>query len=370
MKKIVCALLMFVTFSSLGQYTSIPDPNFEQALIDLGYDNVIDGQVLTNNINSITNLNLMGDLALGGNITDLTGIEDFTQLGTLNCSFNPISVLNLSNNDSLTHIICNNCQINQLYVSNPYLLNCRDNQITNIDLTQATRLRYLYCDNNFLGFLNLINSPLLIDLRCEANNLTQIDLTGLSDLTIFYCNDNSLSFISTNSCISLQDFACGANNITQLDLTQNLELNNLECEGNQISELDLSNNYQLYGLTCDNNNLECLNLKNGQNFDFQLIHADNNPNLTCIQVDNVNFSNTAWLPNTNGDFQFDTQTTFSENCSNDCSNSSSISELNSTQSKKIIKIVNLLGQEVSPTPNTIFIKVFSDGTVEKVLQID
>ena len=58
MRKIICAVVLLVSFSTFGQTTLIPDPNFEQALIDLGYDNVLDGQVLTNNISSIVNLNI------------------------------------------------------------------------------------------------------------------------------------------------------------------------------------------------------------------------------------------------------------------------------------------------------------------------
>ena len=36
-----------------GQYTDIPDENFEKALIALLYDNVIDGKVLTSKIDKI-----------------------------------------------------------------------------------------------------------------------------------------------------------------------------------------------------------------------------------------------------------------------------------------------------------------------------
>ena len=37
-------------------YTNIPDDNFEQALIDLGYDDTLDDYVLTENISSVTSL--------------------------------------------------------------------------------------------------------------------------------------------------------------------------------------------------------------------------------------------------------------------------------------------------------------------------
>ena len=41
-----------------GQYTSIPDSMVEQRLIDLGYDTIHDGQVLTLNIVNVDSLNL------------------------------------------------------------------------------------------------------------------------------------------------------------------------------------------------------------------------------------------------------------------------------------------------------------------------
>ena len=47
-----------------------------------------------------------------------------------------------------------------------------------------------------------------------------------------------------------------------------------------------------------------------------------------------------------------------------------ISELNSNQPKELIKIVNLLGQEVEYTPNTILIYQYSNGTSEKVFTLE
>ena len=41
-------------------YTYVPDDNFEQALIDLGYDNALDDSVLTANIDIVTELNVSG----------------------------------------------------------------------------------------------------------------------------------------------------------------------------------------------------------------------------------------------------------------------------------------------------------------------
>ena len=51
--------------------TYVPDDNFEQKLIDLGYDNILDDYVATANINNVSSLYIANF-----NISDLTGIED------------------------------------------------------------------------------------------------------------------------------------------------------------------------------------------------------------------------------------------------------------------------------------------------------
>ena len=60
-------------------YTYIPDDNFEQALIDLGYDDVLDDYVLTTNIKDLD-----GQLAVyDKGVSDLTGVEAFQSITEL-----------------------------------------------------------------------------------------------------------------------------------------------------------------------------------------------------------------------------------------------------------------------------------------------
>ena len=47
MKKITTLIAVLSFGFCYGQTTAIPDPNFEQALIDLGYDNEMDNYILT-----------------------------------------------------------------------------------------------------------------------------------------------------------------------------------------------------------------------------------------------------------------------------------------------------------------------------------
>ena len=107
MKQILTFLLALNFSFSFAQTTAIPDSIFEQKLIDLGLDTgAIDGYVATANINTIISLNVFNDT-----IIDLTGIEDFTALEVLNCYFNQITSLDLSQNINLKELRCNNTPV-------------------------------------------------------------------------------------------------------------------------------------------------------------------------------------------------------------------------------------------------------------------
>ena len=114
-------LLIFsfsMTLSLFAQFTYVPDANFEQRLINLGLDDLLDGQVLTSNINVVSSL-----IASSSSISDLTGIEDFTALTLLSCGHNPLTNLDLSNNTLLTTLWCYECQLTCLNIANGHNTN-------------------------------------------------------------------------------------------------------------------------------------------------------------------------------------------------------------------------------------------------------
>ena len=79
-----------------SDYTAIPDPTFEEALIDLGHDDVKDGKILTATAKEVTLLNLSNK-----GIKSLKGIRAFTKLTTLWAKTNGISQIDLSANIKL-----------------------------------------------------------------------------------------------------------------------------------------------------------------------------------------------------------------------------------------------------------------------------
>ena len=226
-------LLLLLTLApclAFGQTTLIPDANFEQRLIDLAYDTgTPDGSVPTANIDTVTYLSVWNK-----NISDLTGIEDFTALTEFNCGNNGLTSLDVSNNTALTW------------------LHCYSNQLTSLDVSNNTALTYLGCYNN---------------------QLTSLDVSNNTALTVLRCWDNQL---------------------TSLDVSNNTALTDLRCYNNQLTSLDVSNNTALGILRCFDNQLTCLNVKNGNNQNMTDFAASFNPNLTCIEVDDATWSTSNW----------------------------------------------------------------------------
>lgn len=171
--------------------TYVPDDNFEQTLIDLGHDDVLDDYVLTKNINAINSLSIAGE-----NIRDLTGIEDFVGLTFLSCSRNLLTNLDISENTRLTKLDCSN------------------NKLTSLDVSKNTALSVLWCDNNELTNLDLSVNTELTSFWCNSNQLTSLKVKNGNNTTI-------TTFNSTNNpdltCITVDDATWSTANWTNID---------------------------------------------------------------------------------------------------------------------------------------------------------
>ncbi|MEP0262381.1 M4 family metallopeptidase [Dokdonia sp.] len=224
------------------RYTTIPDANFEAALEALGYDDIsTDGQVPTALIEEVTSLDVSSS-----SIANLTGIEGFIALTDLNASDNALISVDVSTNTMLTS------------------LSLHSNSLTSIDVT---------------------NNTLLTSLSVSFNELTTIDITNNVLLESFYCNSND---------------------ITAIDVSLNTNIKFTNFSDNLFTQLDFSGNSLLSFSSFNNNMLESLNVQNGTNESLVLyISASGNPNLTCVLVDNVDYSTTSWT-------DIDVQTSYNE----------------------------------------------------------
>ena len=225
---------------------------------------------LTNNININTNFDgeiqcseaaaYTGYLGLSGlGITDLTGLEAFTAATQLDISGNNISSFNITANVSLTYFNCG--------------------------------------FNGFTGTLTFdAANDALEQLFVNGNQLSGLDVSALSNLEHLNCAvNNNLTSLNLSANPALRILAADGNNLGGLDLSSNLDLTDLSCSSNGIVALNVSGNPDLVTIAVDGNvPMTYLNVANGNNSNFTFYNSFNNPNLGCIQVDNVAYSVANW----------------------------------------------------------------------------
>lgn len=284
MKTFILSFLLFVSLGLIAQQTYVPDDNFEQALIDLGYDTEpLDDYIPTANIDAITTLNIQSK-----NIADLTGIEDFTALTNLDCFGNQLTSLSLSGNTALTHLKCAYNQLTSLDISANaalYLLHCNKNQLTSLDASNKPALRYLDCMVNQLTNIDITSDTALEELSCINNQLASIDVSTNTALKHLDCDYNQLTSLDISNNTALSYLFCSNNQLTSIDVTSNTALSYFVCTDNPLTSLDVSSNSALEDLYCYNNQLTYIDIRNGYNEIITTFKAIDNPDLTCIYVD-------------------------------------------------------------------------------------
>ncbi|MEZ4938833.1 MAG: T9SS type A sorting domain-containing protein [Crocinitomicaceae bacterium] len=276
---------VLTSWGTFAQNVNIPDANFKAYLV---------GNSLINT-NSDTEIQLSEATAFTGTIqasnlgiSDLTGIEAFTNITILYCHINNLTALDVSQNTALTQI------------------DASDNSLTTINLGQ----------NQNLIHLNVYN-----------NNLTALDVSQNTALTFLFLPNN---------------------NISSLDISQNTALEQLGCYVNNIGALDVSMCPNLVNLNCAYNNLTVLNMKNISTTTLTTFNATNNPNLTCIEVDNVSSATTNWT-------NIDATASFSLDC-------------NTTAGMVDMDLSNSVF--IYPNPAQSKIHINAEGIIESVKIID
>ena len=322
---LIISLALVLPTILLAQQTYVPDDNFEKYLIAEGFDEYpLNDSVPTANIESLRALALWHL-----NISDLTGIEDFTALMYLNCWNNKLTSLDISNNSALVSLMC------------------YKNKLTSLDVSNNSALAELDCSQNHLKSLDVSNNTGLVELECNWNRLANLDVSMNTSLRIMYCYYN---------------------NLTILNLSNNIDLEILWCHNNNFTGLDLSKNSDLEFLNCSYNNLTSLNIKNGNNTNITgsqsglYFDARNNPDLECIQVDD-----SVWSSN---EFKWrkDEHAYYSEDCGytgidfrvvdetdnisissspNPFSQSTMINYQLAMPGRVVLKVYNNLGREIS-----------------------
>mgnify|MGYP003989043277 FL=1 len=337
MKTRLLAFLFFAAHTLSAQTTFIPDSIFEEHLINIGYDNLHNGWVLTDSVSSIDTLIIEGYPNF--EISDLSGIEDFYNLQYLDCSKNNIDTLNVNTNTTLKYLNCSDASISELIIDNLHSLSALDfsfNNLTNVNLSGNPGLTELVCYRNELTSLNLSNNTFLAEISCGENQISSLDL----------------------SMVDLEILQCQYNPITNIDLSGNYSLKHLTCHDNLLQQIDLSDNVNLEWLSIGNaelmppttnNDLTALDLSN--NFNVTNFYCSGNLNLICIQIcTSSDTSNWASL---------DSQMYYSLDC-----NYTSVDEVIFNKDD-LISIIDIYGREVNQNYKGVLFYIYKNRKVEK-----
>lgn len=342
MKTRIFSLFLFLSFNITAQITYIPDSIFEQKLINLGYDNIHNGWIATDSINSIDSLDISSNSSIY-KIYDLSGIEDFYNLQYLNCSNNHFPTLNLNNNSNLKHIICTSDSIENIQVDNLF------------------SLQTLVCDFNLIDNLDLSGNPALTNLNCLRNELTTLDLSNNLFLATVSCGENQITILDM-SMLDLEVLQCQYNQITNINLSGNYSLKHLTCHDNLLQQIDLSDNVNLEWLsignaeliqTTANNDLTSLDLSN--NCNITNFYCSGNSNLTCIQTC-ISSDTSNWA-------SLESQMYYSLDC-----NYTSVDEV-SLNMNNLISIIDIYGREVTNNYEGVLFYIYKNGKVEKRISL-
>ena len=284
MKKLYTLLVIaLIGFVGKAQIVNIPDANFKAKLLQASPSNQIASTQTPNyyNVNPTTyfqiDTNNDGEIQVSealtikwlsvsqSNIANLTGIESFTNLQFLRCSFNQLTNLNVSG------------------LTNLRFLDCNTNLLPSLNVSGLTNLQQLNCGDNLLPSLNISGLTNLQFLSCWNNQLPSIDVSGLTNLRELNCSGNQITSLDVSGSPYIQSLVCSSNQLTSLNVSGLTNLHFLFCGGNQLPSLDVSGFTNLQSLSCSANQLTTLFVKNGSN-EYN-ISFSNNPNLQYVCAD-------------------------------------------------------------------------------------
>lgn len=200
-------------------YIEIKDTILEKALIAANYDNELDGRIRLKNAEKIYSLNLTN---MG--ITDVSGIEYFSNLMYLYLSKNKISTINLNGKNNLKRVHALNPPVGLVNLNT---LNISENLLENLDLTGLNSLN--------AGYLDVSKNPKLSCITVDDEDIANSNTNWVKDsLATFskYCGvvgiENSIFSDNTsvnifpnpaneNITISLEDAFSGTVSIVDLN---------------------------------------------------------------------------------------------------------------------------------------------------------
>ncbi|MBW8524047.1 T9SS type A sorting domain-containing protein [Chryseobacterium chendengshani] len=333
MKKLYFFIFLLSIFTLKAQILTIPDVNFKTKLLGANnttskiaknqsgtwtnVDTNYDGQIQLSEAQNLSYLDLTTPTQGTTYISDITGIENFTNLTYLDLTKNYLTTITLSlpildylnvNQNNVSSLNIQNCSLLKTFQISYHgfsTLNVQSNSIKhlnvggnnttfNMSVQNLPNLETLTMFFTPVPSLDLSNKPFLNKIRLEdLHELTNLNVQGCNALFEVQLKDlYLLTSLNFQNLPTLNKVSCYDNSYLQsLNLTNSTNITNLYLSDNNLSVLDISTLPNLTDLNIDDNQLTSLNLSN-----HLLLQ-----NVTCISnnINNLNIQNTPALKNLN-----------------------------------------------------------------------
>lgn len=200
------------------------------------------------NLEELSLLNFVGSVALTS-----VNLSNNINLIKFQCSSNLITSLDFSNNTLLRDINIFCPSLISVDFSN--LINLKSlsylGKLPTIDISDSINLLYLQVignsatylvpEENLLTSINLTNQTKLINLDLSGNNLTTLDLSNCPNLETIYIAQNQISTLNINNVNYVKTFYCDDNLLTSLNVDSMFNLQLFICKNNLLTSLSVKN---------------------------------------------------------------------------------------------------------------------------------
>ena len=283
---------------------NIPDPKFKARLLAASPTELIamsgpnnwitldannDGEIQVSEALEVTYFRLSGFyLQDYDKINSIEGINAFTNLTQLDCSFNFISELNIDSLTNLKILGCSGNPMTSLSLQNfPDLetLSCGDGPLSSLNLSAIPNLKYLTCGYSMLTSLDVTQFANLLSVDCRNAQLTSLTVNGMSNLGYINAPDNQLTTVNLQGVTNMVGLYLDNNQLTSLVLPNAPFLGELWLINNQLTTINLENTPNILILRLSGNLFTTLNIES-QKTTIQEFRCDNNPNLETIFIKN------------------------------------------------------------------------------------
>jgi uncharacterized repeat protein (TIGR01451 family) len=231
--KLIISVIFFICAMNnmKAQMVYLPDTNFRNKLVNLGYGTCIVGDSINSSCLLVVNTTSLS--VSNANIHSLQGIQAFGNLISLQCAYDSLITLPILPN-SIQNLSCNNNKISGITLLPNSLVHfsCNNNQLTTLPSLPNSITSFICYSNQLTNLPTL--PPTLYDFRCYQNQLTTLpSLPG----TIYQidCSNNLLTTLPSLPN-SLRFLTCSINQISSLPSLPN-ELKALSCNNNLIDTL-------------------------------------------------------------------------------------------------------------------------------------